>query len=102
MDVGRFVFPCGDPFGSDQLVGLEQIRGDSQPGIVVAGSDQFFEKTQIPVWRFDKYLGLIFSLSPFFEVTDGPDSFGRFDREVSVDGERLSVLSRSHQGQNDA
>ena len=101
MDVGSFVFPRGDAFGSDQLIGLEQIGSNRQSGIFIAGSNQLFEKPQVPIRRFDEYLGLILGLCPFFEVADGPYTFGRFDRQVSVEGEGLSVLAGSHQGQND-
>lgn len=94
MNVGLGLFaPFVDRSGTNQLIGLQQVSSHGQASLRTTSSQKIIEQLQVAIRRFNKNLRLMFALSPAFEMADSFVAVGLFDRQISIEGERLPVES---------
>ena len=84
---------------ADILLRRGNIDGQRKPRIGGAYLEQLPEQLRIPVRSLDKNLRLPLAGRTPFQRPDRPGPFGRFDRQIAVEGELHSLillLSYSH------
>ena len=85
----------------DPAAGRRQIDGHRKTRLRPECPKQLPEELLVAVGSLDEELRLAFGLRTAFEAADRLHPFGRLDGQVAVEGERLPVEPRGHDGQDD-
>ena len=92
------MLPFGDVLADDELIVAGEVASYAELGGGMQVFAQVGNHGVVAEGGLDEKLSLVVHHRPAFQVLDGILPFGTLDGQVAVEGEGLTVESRSHQG----
>ena len=99
--VGKLALPLLDGLGLDVFAFASDVGGNAELGRGTTILHDVFHHLVVTIGSLDEELRLVFGVDALFESLDTLDAFARFDGQITMESEALSVESRAHDRKND-
>ena len=93
--------PFFDGFGLDIFTLASDIGRDAKLGLWTAILHDVLHHLVVAIRGLDEELRLVFGIDATFQRLDALDAFTRLDRQITMEGEALSVEARTHHRKDD-
>ena len=100
-EVGKLALPLLDGLGLDVFAFASDIGGNAELGRGTAILHDVFHHLVVAIGSFDEELRLVFGVDATLQRLDALDAFTWFDGQIAMEGEALSVESRTHDRKDD-
>ena len=90
-------FPFLNSLGFDIFPLTGNIGSHTKFGLRTAGFQDILQHLVVTVRCFDEKLCLMLTVYPLFQFLQSFLTFSRFDRQITVESETLSVEARAHE-----